>query len=96
MHYEELQLADTPFKKHMSDYRYSNSRIANFFIKKNTSSITHSGKYPKIYRRTFNKNIGSGKQIFSQYMNTDGNEIVPLQHNSLNSIDTSHFTLSDR
>ena len=79
----------------MSDYRYSNNQIANCFIK-NTSSITHSGKYPKRYRRTFNKNIGSGNQIFSQYMNTAENEIVPLQHNSLNSIDTSHFTLSDR
>ena len=65
MHYEELQLADTSFKTHerLQIFKQPDSQL---LYKKNTSSITHSGKYPKRYRRTFNKNIGSGSQISSQ------------------------------
>ena len=46
MHYEELQLADTSFKTHerLQIFKQPDSQL---LYKKNTTSITHSGKYPK-------------------------------------------------
>ena len=63
MHYEELQTADTSFKMNgqLQIFKQPDSQL--LYGKHLLLTVE---KYPKRYRRTFNKNIGSGNQIFSQ------------------------------
>ena len=92
MHYEELQIADTSFK-HMNTYRYLNNQIANYFInniyysqwkipQKILKNIHQEHRFRKLNTLTVNEK------------KTAENEIVPLQHYSLNRMDTFHFSLS--
>ena len=62
MYYEKLQIADNSFKTHeqLQIFKQPDSQL--LYGKHLLLTVE---KYPERYRRTFNKNIGSGSQTLS-------------------------------